>query len=857
VKLFSSTRKRRVVLAAGLIVLALFLLRPGASRIKSRLVSSISAAVGRPVEVGAVRLRLLPRPGFEMDNLVVYDEPAFGAEPMLRATEVTADLRLTSLLRGRLEIARLELTEPSLNLVHSMDTGLWNLETLVERSAHIPLAPTGKTKLEPRPRFPYIEATSGRINFKSGAEKKPYSLTNADFSLWQESENTWGVRLRAQPFRTDFNLNDTGILQMAGTWQRSATLRETPVQVQIEWKQAQLGQVSKFFTGWDRGWRGGVQVDAVLKGTPAKLQVASDTRIDDFRRYDITSGTALQLAAHCDAQYSSVDHAFHEVNCQAPVGTGSIRLKGELGLPGSRRYAVTVAAEDVPASAAVNLARRIKKNLPEDLTAEGWLRGEFAMESAGLEAKDVNGPPFVKGHGEIQDLHLSSPAGKAEIGPETIPFAMVSDATDGAAGKRKRAADQAMRTPEEPALAFGPIEFGNGHAKARGRITRKGYEIALAGETEIAQTLRLARMVGVPALPASPEGVAQVDLRIAGAWTGPGSGPATGFAGPEVLGTARLKNVRVALHGTGGPVEINAADMEFSADKVSVTKLSAKAAGTTWAGSMEMPRGCVTPSTCSVHFSLNAGQLVLAQWSDWVDPTPKGRPWYRALGASSPSTSLLAALRAEGRLTADRLQVEKIAATHVSAHVSLDTGKVEIADLNGDLLGGKHSGHWQADFSAQPPTCGGSGNVTKLSLASLAETMKDNWIAGTANGSYEVKGTCQAGFWDSAEGSLKVQAKDGTLLHLVVGEGAGPFKWTKLDGQLRLRAGGFEIEEAKVDSPEGRYTLKGTASFERKLDLKLSRAASAGETVYTISGTLADPQTTPVRGAEQAKLKRQ
>ena len=80
---------------------------------------------------------------------------------MLRASEVTADLRLTSLLRGTDGIARLELTEPSLNLVHSVDTGRWNLETLVERSAHIPLAPTGKAKSEPRPGFPYIEATIG------------------------------------------------------------------------------------------------------------------------------------------------------------------------------------------------------------------------------------------------------------------------------------------------------------------------------------------------------------------------------------------------------------------------------------------------------------------------------------------------------------------------------------------------------------------------------------------------------------------------------------------------------------------------------------------------------------------------
>jgi len=246
VKAFFS--RRRVVAATGLLLLALlFLVRPGVSRLKSRITFSMSAAVGRAVDIGSVHLRLLPRPGFDLENLVVYEDPSFGAEPMLRAGEVTADLRLTSLVRGRLEIARLDLTDPSLNLVHGLN-GRWNLEALLERTAHTPLAPTGKTKLEPRPGFPYIAATGARINFKSGPEKKPYALTNADFALWQDSENAWGVRLKAQPFRTDLNLNDTGTLQMDGTWQRAESLRDTPLQLNIEWNRAQLGQLTKFFT---------------------------------------------------------------------------------------------------------------------------------------------------------------------------------------------------------------------------------------------------------------------------------------------------------------------------------------------------------------------------------------------------------------------------------------------------------------------------------------------------------------------------------------------------------------------------------------------------------------------------------
>jgi uncharacterized protein involved in outer membrane biogenesis len=141
-----SPSKRGARLLAVLLLLPLFLIRPGANRMKTRIVSSISLALGRPVEAASVRLRLLPQPGFELENFVVHDDRAFGEEPMLRAQEVTASLRLTSLLRGRLEIARLSLTEPSLNLVRNGESH-WNLESLIERAARVSVAPTSKPRL--------------------------------------------------------------------------------------------------------------------------------------------------------------------------------------------------------------------------------------------------------------------------------------------------------------------------------------------------------------------------------------------------------------------------------------------------------------------------------------------------------------------------------------------------------------------------------------------------------------------------------------------------------------------------------------------------------------------------------------
>jgi hypothetical protein len=851
VKLLSC--KRRIFAATATILLLLFLMRPGASQLKSRVTLSISSGVGRPVDIGAVHFRLLPRPGFDLANLVVYEDPAFGAEPMLRAGEVTAWLRLTSLLRGQLEIARLDLTEPSLNLVHA-ENGRWNLEALLERTAHTPLAPTAKAKSEPRPGFPYIDATSARINFKNGPEKKPYALTNADFSLWQDSENAWGLRLQAQPVRADLNLNDTGVLRVNGNWQRAAILQDTPLEFTLEWSRAQLGQLTKLLTGSDQGWRGGVELDATLAGTPAKLEISSDAALEDFRRYDITSGQPLRLAAHCDGQYSSVDRAFHEVACRAPAGSGLITLKGDFGLPGSRRYGLALAAENVPAGAMVALAERTKRNLPADLTAAGTLRGNLSVHAG------AGSQPRFEGRGEISQLRLASAANKSEVGPENVPFVFAGgDASEGPAMRRawhKKATSSRM--PEGPRLEFGPSSLGKRaeDLSARGWANRSGYSVAVTGEAEISNALRLARMFGIPVLQAAPEGTARVDLQVAGPWAEWGKGTASGFPGPQVTGTAKLRNARFGISGAGGPVDILSADLRFSPDRVFIAKLNAKAAGTSWTGSLEMPRGCGTPSDCQVRFCLNANQIALGELSEWISPRPKARPWYRVLQRNPQAgPSFLARLRASGRMTTERFEVQRVAATRVSADVSVEAGKLESSGLNAEFFGARHHGEWRVDFSVQPAICSGSGRLNRVPLARLAETMQDAWISGIASGSYQVKGPCTAEFWHSAEGTLQFDVRDGALPHISLAGDEAPLKIARLSGQARLHGGKFELQDATLNSASGAFRLSGTASLKRDLNLKLSRTASGAAAGYSITGTLAAPRVVLLPETEQARLK--
>jgi AsmA-like C-terminal region len=191
----------------------------------------------------------------------------------------------------------------------------------------------------------------------------------------------------------------------------------------------------------------------------------------------------------------------------------------------------------------------------------------------------------------------------------------------------------------------------------------------------------------------------------------------------------------------------------------------------------------------------------------------------------------------------------------VSADVTMDAGKVQIKSAGGEIFGGKHQGKWLADFSVSPSVCKGSGTLTGVSLANVARQMDDDWIAGTARGSYEVTGPCTGQFWESAEGTLRVDVRDGTLPHVLLGAETG-VTITRLDGEARLREGKLEISSAKLDSPNGKYEIRGTASLKRELDLKLTRTpADVAKSGYAITGTLSAPQVSSLSNAEQARLK--
>jgi hypothetical protein len=828
-KLFS----KRVIGSTALLLLALFLVRPQSGLLHRKVAESLSMELGRRVEIAAIHIRFLPRPGLELENLIIYDNPEFGAEPLLRSPDVSAWLRVSSLLRRRIEISSLDLNNASLNLSRNSD-GKWNFEELVERASKSSTAPTTAGKREPRRIFPYIEAGHARINFKDGLEKTHFAFTNAEFSLWQESENQWGMRLRGSPIRTDANLTDTGVISMNGVWQRAAVLYDTPVQFSLDWKQAQIGQMSRLLFGTDKEWRGSVALSSHFSGTLRNLQITGEASIDQLRRQDMPAGTDFTLAAECSAEYDSDQRSLTNVDCNSPTGDGSLELKGSAaGIPFSS-YNLTLLAKNAPVQSAIELLRHVNQTLPRDLNATGNMDLAFSLRRASSSTAAQ-----LLGEGEATGVRLSSRA-RTELILGRVPFALVTPSST--------SKSQAGALNNFPKLQIGPINVALGRpvpVQAHLVISRSGYTASIRGEAGLKRLLQAAQMLRLPAPQVSAEGITSLDLNLAGAWD---------LATPALTGTAQLRAVHAQVRGMNSPFQVRRADLAIDNDAVRVKNLDALAAGSTWRGSLVIPRPCAAPDTCRIQFHLRSAETSALALNRLFNPLAAKRPWYKILAIGN-SSNYFAKATATGSVAIDKLILGGAVCTRFSSDLDLEKAKLSLTNTHGNLLGGQTAANFKADFSVRPPMYSGTGNFDGVWLSSISELMRTGWIdgEGSANYRFTTSGWNLQDLLKQAEVDAKFSIKDGEFPHILLSENAEPLRSSVFSGQLVFRDGAFSLDDTELVSDSGVFNVSGTASLTGDLDLKMTGENSGG---YNVSGTLDQTRVSPITNPPtQAALK--
>ncbi len=875
--------KRRVTLVSALlaIVSAAVVLPPliNMGRYQRQITALVSRSVGRPVHLSSVELRLLPTPGFVLNDLSIGEDPAFGAEPVLSARTVVASVRIFSLWRGKMEISRISVDEASLNLVRAAN-GRWNLESLMlgaqpaltgapagNESIKNGSTKNGSIKAGKPVRFPYLEATDSRVNLKNGAEKSPFSIVNTDLSLWQDDPGQWRVRLRGAPVRTDLEMNqaDTGEVRLEASLHTAAQLRDMPLKLQMDWRDAQLGQLSRLLTGSDAGWRGDVAANIEVQGTLDAAQTRGRLRVTGVRRVEFAPETPLDFDANCNFRYQHTQNAFHEVGCDTDLGDGHLHLKAELpGDAGSPEAMLEV--KQVPLQAVLGLVRTVRSGFAPDVTARGTANGRLTYKIPPAVENPVK--PALR----LRKVLLKSKRTPAQPAPSgaltgTITF-------DSAVLK-----DGALKEPLAlPAIAWTPastpdstqlatqfnIAMSPGKEAAPGQaitvrisLGAEGYNATIRGSGETAKLRELAYAFGIPhpdaaaleAVDSFANGTADLDLAAAGPWifsqnqlapivtadtvTSSSSQQSQPFPSSDGLtGTLHLHHTQWTAPYLAHPVDLVQGTLTLSANRISLSSDfnygdAKQPAKSLIRGSVEVTdipdcKAADCRPQVVLHFgSLNAATVQAALLGTPAEKSLLSPLLNRMRSGDRPKLPPVAlTVDAEGlELGPAALHKPKLQMHIEESAIVLDRWEASVLNTPASYA----SGTGRITWPEGTPTYTLQGSFSGINAADLGAMLGADWSGGPVKGtgSIELSGVTEKDLAASATGELKFTWPHGTFE-------AAPDQALHFDswsGSVIIKANKAQLAANAILAAKRSTTIAGGVTFGGPVKLSVANAA--------------------------------
>ena len=89
------------------------------NRYRDHYLPILEQALHRNVEVENVQLTLFPKLGFQLQDVVIADDPAFGSKPFLRMPSVQVAVQWRPLLQRRIQVERVLVEDPVLQVIRS------------------------------------------------------------------------------------------------------------------------------------------------------------------------------------------------------------------------------------------------------------------------------------------------------------------------------------------------------------------------------------------------------------------------------------------------------------------------------------------------------------------------------------------------------------------------------------------------------------------------------------------------------------------------------------------------------------------------------------------------------------------
>ena len=368
----------RIVLPALLLTAAAGVLAPylSAAPYRERIRAALQRALHRDVQLGAVHYNLFRGPGFEVQDVLIGDEPSAGVEPFAYVASLQATVRLASLWSGHLSFSTLRLTDANVNLVKTA-AGPWNIQTFLSRPSPA-AAPSAALD-----GVPDIQIRSGRLNFKFADTKSIFYFSDADVDVYPADSGSIGLRFSGAPARTDRGAQGFGHLTARGLLRPSSN-GERRLNLGVQLEPSDLSEIITLFAGYDPGVHGLVSANAHFEGPLSAIAISGNLNMSGLHRWDLMpaqgDGWPFAFEGKLDLPGQNLHLETAAAHGQSVPVALRLAVDNYLLAP---RWSITAVLRDLPASGVADAARHFGLPLPPGIGIQGAVGGTlgYATES--------------------------------------------------------------------------------------------------------------------------------------------------------------------------------------------------------------------------------------------------------------------------------------------------------------------------------------------------------------------------------------------------------------------------------------------------------------------------------------------
>jgi len=839
-----------VLLAAGAawIVPSYF----SAERYRHRLEAGLERALHRRVKFGAVAFRLIPRPGFSIENAEVEEDPDFGLEPFARVDRIECDLRWQSLWHSRKDFSRLRLERPSLNLVLNRQ-GEWNAGRLLRQSGVAAPASSADGTILNTGEPLDLEAEDTRVDFKVGVNKIPFALTDAKARLhFNPARGLVEFNVVASPVRPDLSMPTPGPVEAEGSWTPGRDL-QGPLDARVRLRGALLYDWLPILTGHNPEVYGVVDTDAHLSGSVLKLTVEGESRLTQLQRWgELSSADPLPCTFRFRSHLLADQQRVLMENLEASFADSHLHVSGSIDHLWSTPQLDLVAALERSRLEDFEVVVRRLWPGPSVVTLKGRVDGMLTLQGPWNERKYGG---FVGARG----VSLETASG-------SFP---VSDLAVHITNRGARLAPARITlSPHVAVTAEGAIER---------RDATPSYDLQIAAKgIPLRDALALGRGLGIRTFQG-------LDATGSAAGTVRFSGAAWPWTPPTVSAHGQLRAARLLIPGLTEPLNIPHASFEARDSQVTVEPLVAVLGTSIFNAKLGHHGAWSQPWQFEVH----ANALSLEQGALWFDALGHRRPL--PLLQRLPELANFAArrdaasqrfgrLNAVGEFATPKLTYRGIVLQDFKSRIEIAQRTVRIKKATFRAGGGHGESSGLADFSSMPVRLTADVSLAGLAAEPLASHLLVSLPrlrgAANANAHFETSGLARDDLARNLTGKVTLHSRELSLgdfdpLQILAHEG----HWGTLEPSrnsvtarsvmlsLSLANRRLALDNATVElggatlQLSGTYALGGNLNLDVRADLRrlrrrwlvredLPRPGAASAAVH-LTGSLEKPTIVP------------